>query len=363
MVDPKLARAYGTLAGFGFLGVAVLGLPSTMLLEPEPEPSAYLLTLVGALSGLLCLALPWERLDPRWLHLVGIVAIAEAAAAVVVFGQAYVVFFFLIAVFVAYFAPDGKVLALHLGLICVALFGPVVYGPESARTALSVALVTAPVLLLTAGLFAYLRQKMVHDRRAYHRFAEQTLVLSTQIAGRPVAPSRAISRPEPAPPLADVRPPRPVVAVAAALVGIPLFAGSLAAAGVTLPELANGPFEEVGIDLPNQEDEERSEAPESGPAPAAAPEAAQPGKEPSRAVQRDDAAGPSPGDAQAGAPAPGTGEQPPAAPEAPQPAPTEPGASDPQAEPPAGEPSPTPLKDLLDGATDGLEGLFGGSDR
>jgi len=356
MVDPKLARAYGTLAGFGFLGVAVLGLPSTLLLEPEPEPSDYLLTLAGALTGLVCLGLPWERIGPRWLHLVGIVAIAEAAAAVAVFGQPYVVFFFLIAVFVAYFAPDARALALHLGLICVALFGPVLYGPEDARTALNVALVTAPVLLLTAGLFAYLRQKMVHDRRAYHRFAEQTLVLSTQIAGRPVGPAGVISRPEPAPPLAEVRPPRPLVAAAAALVGIPLFAGGLAAAGVTLPELANDPFEEVGVDLPNQEEEERSMPP------APAPASGQP--EPDvrdRAGQRQKGASSAAGGAPAGAQPTDAAEPAPLEPEASQPVPGEPHETRPQAEPlPTDPPSPSPLEDLLDGATKGLQDLLGG---
>ena len=123
------------------------------------------------------------------------------------------------------------------------------------RKSLHVAFVVIPVLLLTAGLFSYLRLKMVHDRRAYHRFAEQTLVLSSQIAGRPVGPVGLPRQVEPVPRLSNVRPPTAVLAVAAAVLGIPLFAGSLAVAGVKLPDVANDPFERVGIELPNQEED------------------------------------------------------------------------------------------------------------
>ena len=253
MVEPKLARAYGTLAGFGFIGVAVLALPSTRLLDPAPAPEAYLLTLAGLVTGLICLAIPWDWLDPRWLHVVGMVATVETAATVAVFGLPYVAFYFMVAVLVAYIAPDLRTIALQLGLIMLALFGSALYGPDDARTSLAVALAVAPVLVLTAGLFSYLRLKMVHDRRAYHRFAEQTLVLSSRIAGRQVGPMGIVPPPESVPSFAWVRPPSRWVGGAAALLGIPLLAGSLAVAGVKLPSVASDPFERVGIDLPNQE--------------------------------------------------------------------------------------------------------------
>jgi hypothetical protein len=172
---------------------------------------------------------------------------------VAVFGLPYVAFYFMVAVLVAYVAPDPRTIAIQLGVILLALFGPVLYGPEDSRTSLAVALVVAPVLLLTAGLFAYLRQKMVHDRRAYHRFAEQTLVLSSRIAGRQVGPMGLLPQPESVPSLAWVSPPSRLVAAAAAVLGVPLLAGSLAVAGVKLPSVAADPFERVGIELPNQE--------------------------------------------------------------------------------------------------------------
>ena len=360
MVGPTLARAYGTLAGFGFIGVALLTLPSTRLLDPLPAPEAYLLTLAGLVTGLVCIAVPWDRLDPRWLHAIGVVATVEAAATVAVFGQPYVAFFFLIAVLVAYVAPDGRTLGLQLGLICVALFGPVLYGPEDARTALSIALVVTPVLLLTAGLFSYLRLKMVHDRRAYHRFAEQTLVLSSQIAGRQLGPSGVLAEAEPAQRLSRVRPPAALVAGIAAILGLPLFAGGLAAAGVRLPELAREPFESLGIELPNQESDPAptAEARARGDAARAAP---------GDVTRRDGSDSGTPEGAAAQLEATGAARPEGAAPAAepatnPPPTPPPPsGEGEPApepAQPPVGGPLESPLTDLLDDATDGLQGIL-----
>lgn len=254
MVEPRLARAYGTLAGYGFVGLGLLLLPSTRLLEPVPPAEAYLLTLLGFVTGLVCLAVPWDLIDPRWLHLIGTAAIAETAATVAVFGQQYVAVFFLIGVLVAYIAPDTRTLVVQLALICAAVIGPVFYGPGDVRSSLALALVVVPMLIVTTSLFSYLRLKMVHDRRAYHRFAEQTLVLSSQIAGRQVGPLGLVSQPEPVPWLSRLRPPAGAVATCATLLGIPLLTGGLATAGVKLPDAASVPFERVGIELPNQED-------------------------------------------------------------------------------------------------------------
>jgi hypothetical protein len=361
VVDPRLARAYGTLAGFGFIGVAVLALPSTRLLEPPPEPQAYFLTLGAILTGLVCLAIPWERIDPRWLHALGAAATIEAAATVAVFGFTYVAFYFLIAVLIAYVSPDARSVGIQVGLVCLALLGPVAYGPESARSSLHVALVAIPALLIMTFLFAYLRQKMVHDRRAYHRFAEQTLVLSSQIAGRQLGPARRPLEAEPIISLAGLRVPRPLLVAAAAAVGIPLFAGGLAAAGLKLPELANESFEGVGIELPNQADEPDAAAPPESPGapqPGGGPggEREGSGEDPQRSVPA------APREREHALYAAGTAERAetltPAPPAEPAPTAAEPGGVEPLAEPesPAEDPAASePLDELLEDAASGLE--------
>ena len=255
-VSSTLTRGYGTLAGLGIIGAAIFAVPSTLLLEPQPQPEAYLSTVAGLATGLACMALPWERIDARWLHLVGVLATVEAAWAVAVFGQAYTAFFFLIAVAVAYVTPDPKSLLPHLVLIGLVLFAPVAYGPEDARSTIQMALVVYPLLVLTAGIFAYLRQRMVADHRSYRLFAEETLALSTRIAGHPIpaAEHRA--------PAEDSEIPAwwsrlPVsargFAATACVFALPLVGSGLAVAGVKLPGFAADTFSSVGIELPNQD--------------------------------------------------------------------------------------------------------------
>jgi hypothetical protein len=264
--DSTLSRGYGTLAGLGVISAAIFAVPSTLLLEPLPGAEAYLVTVAGLATGLACMSLPWERMDPRWLHGIGVLVTIEAAWAVAVFGYAYMAFYFLIAVSVAYATPDPRALLPHLALIGLALFGPVLYGPGEPKSILQMALVVYPLLVLTAGIFAYLRQRMVSDRRSYALFAEETLSLANRIAGSPIAaPSR--SRPSPEedlPALASLRVSTRAAAAAACLLSLPLIGSGLAVAGVKLPGFATESFGSFGIELPNQGESTGGEASAQG---------------------------------------------------------------------------------------------------
>ena len=253
-VQATLSRGYGTLAGLGFIGAAVLAVPSTLLLEPRPPGQDYLVTVAGLFTGLVCMSLPWERLDLRWLHVVGVLATVQAAVAVAVFGQPYSAIFFLIAVGVAYIVPDFRGLAAHLLFIGVALFAPVVYGPAGVEATLQVGLVVYPLLALTAGVVAYLRQRLVADHRSYRLFAEETLALAQRIGGTPVPsvprrPAEGIGLPE----WSRLRVSARASGAAAFVLAVPLVTAALAAAGMKVPAFAADALGEVGIELPNQE--------------------------------------------------------------------------------------------------------------
>ncbi len=269
-VSSTLTRGYGTLAGLGIIGAALLAVPSTLLLDPAPPPEAYLSTVAGLVTGLACIALPWERMDPRWLHLVAVLATVEAAWAVAVFGRTYLAFFFLIAVAIAYVTPGTKSLLPHLTLIGAAIFGSVLYGPESPRSTLQVALIIYPLLVVTAGIFSYLRQRMVSDHRTYRLFAEETLSLANRIAGTPVsAPqTRQLAGDADLPAWSRLRVSARASAAAACILALPLIGSGLAVAGVKLPGFATDYFGSVGIELPNQD--AASEADASSEAPSIA---------------------------------------------------------------------------------------------
>lgn len=258
-INSTLSRGYGTLAGLGFIGAAVVAVPSTLLLDPVPPSESYLVTVAGIATGLACMALPWERMDPRWLHVVGALATVQAAAAVAVFGQAYIAFFFLIAMAVAYMVPDAKGFFAQVLLIGVALFGPVAYGPASAESTIQMGFVTYPLLILTGGVFSSLRWRMVADHRSHRLFAEETLALANRIAGSPIP---GVKHPQEPPEQIDLpqwsrlRVSTRLSGFAACVLALPLLTSGLAAAGVKLPEFATDTLGSVGIDLPNQDSEE-----------------------------------------------------------------------------------------------------------
>jgi len=253
MIESTLVRGYGTLAGLGFIGAALFAIPSSILLEPSPPSGAYLLTIAALASGFACMALPWERINPRWLHAVGVLATIQAAAAVALFGQSFVVVYFLIGLGVAYVAPDPRIVAGHLALIVIALVGPVVYGPDSVRATLQQAFIVFPNLVLATSLTAYLRMRMVADRASYRHFAEQTLALASRIAGHQLRPAdvRSAER-EGLSWSGRLRVPARVAATATAACAVPLLAAGVAAAGVSLPMFAVDAFDTIGVELPNQ---------------------------------------------------------------------------------------------------------------
>lgn len=262
-------RREGQLAGVLFIVAPVVSLPSSFLIEPAPPASIYLLSLVGILTGLVCLALPWERMGRGWLQLMGAIATVEVTVAAAIADRSYVFFYLFIVVYAAYIARRRLELAGQLGLIALGLLAPLVYDPGSARETLLIALVALPSLVISAGMVMYLREQLDADRRAYRRFAVEALTLTSRIRGKPEplaepVPSVAIpSLPADARRRAAFTPRRLALGAAAFLVSLPLLSVGLAAAGVSLQGVARAPFEELGITLPI-----RKMVPSRRPAPA-----------------------------------------------------------------------------------------------
>ena len=362
----------------GIIGAAILAVPSTLLLNPLPPAEAYLATVAAVASGLVCIALPWERMDARWLHLVGVIATLEAACAVEIFGNAYMAFFFLIAVAVAYVTPDPRSLLIHLVFVAVALAALVAFGSGDARSTAQMALVVYPLVVLTACTFAYLRQRMVADHHSYRLFAEETLALSNRIAGRPVsAHGQTLSEElDELPALSRFHVSARAAAALACVLSLPLLTAGLATAGVKVPAFATDALGNVGIDLPNQtSDGEDAGASADRPGADGNRHGGSPGDSdggdaatPAPEASAGNGASPDPGDSPAGAEAKpysegasGTGASPPAGAAPPVPGgSTDPGATDPAGIGDTG--GSNPLNDVLEDTVNGLGlgGLLGG---
>jgi hypothetical protein len=256
MSEPEALRWFGRMAGAMFIAGALLPIPSTLLLEPRPPLASYSLTLVVLLTGLACLALPWDRASRHWLHAIGALATIQTAVTVALFDPSFAVLYLVIAVFVAYGFGRPRSVFPQIALISIAILAPLAYDPGDARETLQIALLLLPSIWMLAGGVVFLRTQVDTRERTYRQFAEQALKLSERIAGAPAVsppPARSLARREPvAEPRGIGRRWRLALAALAAILAVPLGFAGLAAAGVTLPSVVVDPFESVGIELPNQ---------------------------------------------------------------------------------------------------------------
>ena len=258
MSEPQALRWFGRMAGVMFIGGALLPIPSTLLLEPRPDPLAYSLTAVVFLTGLACLALPWDRASIAWLHSIAAIATLQVALTVALFDQLFAVLYFVIAVFISYGFGRPRAVFPQMALISLAILAPIAYDPDGAREALQIALLLLPSIWMLAGGVVFLRTQVDTRERTYRQFAEQALRLSERIAGAPAVtppPARSLAKREPPPPPPRRRGLRAGLAGLGALIAVPLGFAGLAAAGVSLPGVVVDPFERLGIDLPNQDED------------------------------------------------------------------------------------------------------------
>ena len=257
MSEPEALRWFGRMAGAMFIAGALLPIPSTLLLEPRPPLASYSLTLVVLLTGLACLALPWNRASGHWLHSIAALATIQVALTVALFDPIFAVLYFVIAVFVAYGFGRPRSVFPQIALISAAILAPLAYDPDEARETLQIALLLLPSIWMLAGGVVFLRTQVDTRERTYRQFAEQALKLSERIAGAPAIsppPARSLARREPVPePSGLGRRWRVALAALGAILAVPLGFAGLAAAGVELPGVVVDPFERAGIELPNQD--------------------------------------------------------------------------------------------------------------
>lgn len=175
-----LRRSYGRLAGILFLATAALSVPAAIVLDPDAPPASYLLTLVVAGAGVLCLRAPWERLDDAWLHVVTASGTVAVTASLIVFSVTYRVLYFVVLAYAAYVFESRRAIAAHALLASAGLLlGLAVAGQGTAT--LKDGIVFVPALLLVTAMIAYLNEQLAASRDTYRRFAAETIDLALRI--------------------------------------------------------------------------------------------------------------------------------------------------------------------------------------
>jgi GGDEF domain-containing protein len=156
----------GRCAAVLFLCGAVASLPTNAILGATRE--AYLVDALALVSAVICLLIPWHRIDRRWLHVLVAIATAEVVLAVVVHSDHAVVFmwyFVLVAVFAAYaFRRRGEVAA-QFGICVAGMISSALYASSEQPDAVANAIVGIPTVVVAGGVVVWLRENLERRER------------------------------------------------------------------------------------------------------------------------------------------------------------------------------------------------------
>jgi diguanylate cyclase (GGDEF)-like protein len=166
-------RGAWRLAGFLFIAGTLSTVPGTLLLEKDFETWMYSLTVLGVLSGLVCLAVPWTRVSERWLAVVPVVATIQIAVVVAITHVVFTYLYFFVALYVALVFPTYRRMAFFLGVILLALLVPFLYEDEPARRTLLWVLAVSPGIILIPAVVGRLTTNLEQSREAYRRLSSE----------------------------------------------------------------------------------------------------------------------------------------------------------------------------------------------
>ena len=174
--DPGRAialRGAWRLAALLFIVGSLTTIPGSLLLDAQVEPWSYALTVLGILSGVACVAIPWWRLGERWLVLPPVVATIEIAIGISITHEVFTYLYFFVALFVALVFPHPRQMLPFLALLAVALLLPVATSDEPTGETLLWAIVAAPGVLLTAIVVGRLTAGLEASREAYRQLSAE----------------------------------------------------------------------------------------------------------------------------------------------------------------------------------------------
>jgi diguanylate cyclase (GGDEF)-like protein len=166
-------RGAWRLAGLLFISGTLTTIPGTFLLDQDFEPWMYSLSALGILSGVVCLAMPWWRVDEKWLAVVPVVAVLEIATIIALTDFVFTYLYFFVALYVSLVFPHPRQMAPFLVLLLVALLSPIVYEDEPVREGLLWAFAAGPGILLTAIVVGRLTAGLEASREAYRRLSTE----------------------------------------------------------------------------------------------------------------------------------------------------------------------------------------------
>jgi len=152
--DDRVVRA-GRVAAVAFIASGLAAIPANFLIEPSDQ-LVYLMPLFALVPGVVCLLVPWNRVQMSALHVISVLAIAVISLATAVASPAYAIYYVYLVLFAALVVADFRAAIRYWILITIGLLVPVVVGSFTGRQALIVAVLAAPTLLLLTVIAAHM---------------------------------------------------------------------------------------------------------------------------------------------------------------------------------------------------------------
>jgi|SRR5690348_7284187 hypothetical protein len=174
---------YGRLAGVLFIAGGLAYLFAGLDVPDSNHLGVYIVTVACICSGVICAALPWERLPNASLHVLIVIAVFEVAAAVWASDPDIGAFFILVAVFAAYAVETRRQILAHLGLIALVSFAPLLYNAAAHTGTLHHEVLYLLIAALAAGMVTYLSERAEAQEQALRSFTAEAIDVAGRLLG------------------------------------------------------------------------------------------------------------------------------------------------------------------------------------
>jgi diguanylate cyclase (GGDEF)-like protein len=159
------------LGGALLIVTAITTLATALLLSVHIGSGIVALTAITAIIGLVCLRVPWESWDERWLFAIPVIAVVQVAIAVGLVDFVLTSLFLLVALYVALVFPSPRVSIPFLCLMVVALVLPFAYADQPSRETALWVLVVGPAIIFVTVVAGRLTAGLHTSREAYRRLS------------------------------------------------------------------------------------------------------------------------------------------------------------------------------------------------
>jgi diguanylate cyclase (GGDEF)-like protein len=164
-------RSAWRLGGALLIVTAVTSLATALLLPADTSFAIDAMTVVTILLGLICLQVPSDRADERWLLAIPIIATAQVALAVGLIDFVLTSLFLLVALYVAVVFPSPGISLPFLCFMAGALLLPFVYTDQPTRDTALWVLVIGPAVVFVTVVASRLMTGLHTSREAYRRLS------------------------------------------------------------------------------------------------------------------------------------------------------------------------------------------------